>query len=57
VVFHLDLPFLTLRQLQRRHPRCDSNPFAIGQPVDVEILSELPMAEIASTEPGLLMPA
>ncbi len=26
VVFHLDLPFLTLRQLQRRHSRCDSNP-------------------------------
>jgi hypothetical protein len=29
---------------------------AIGQPVDGEILSELPMAEIASTEPGLPMP-
>ena len=29
---------------------------AIGQPVDGEILFELPMAEIASTEPGLQMP-
>ena len=29
---------------------------AIGQPVDGEILSELLMAEIASTEPGLPMP-
>jgi hypothetical protein len=29
---------------------------AIGQPADGEILSELPMAEIASTEPGLPMP-
>jgi hypothetical protein len=28
---------------------------AIGQPVDGEILSELPLAEIASTEPGLPM--
>jgi hypothetical protein len=57
VVFHLDLPSLTPLQLQRRHSRCDSDPahLAIGQPVDGENLSELPMAEIASTEPGLPM--
>ena len=29
---------------------------AIGQPVDGETLSELPVAEIASTEPSLPMP-
>jgi hypothetical protein len=59
VVFHLDLPSLTLRHFKDGTPDAIAIPdahLAIGQPVDGEILSELPMAEIASTEPGLPMP-
>jgi hypothetical protein len=56
---HLDLPSLTLRHFKNSTPDAIAMPdahLAIGQPVDGEILSELPMAEIASTEPGLPMP-
>jgi hypothetical protein len=45
VVFHLDLPSLTLRHFKDGTPDAIAIPdahLAIGQPLDGEILSELP---------------
>jgi hypothetical protein len=58
MVFHLDPP-LTCVNLRDGTPDATAIPdahLAIGQPADGEILPELPMTEIASTELGLPTP-